>query len=635
MKRIIGIIFLSLACVAVLVLVVVGVLLATLDVNNYKEEISAAVQKATGRVLIFEGDLKTSFFPTLALETGRLRLEDPPGFGQDPFASVESASFSLALGPLFHGEARVKEVTLRGVTVKLVRASDGAVNWEMGPAKPAKEGVRPLEAPEAREKPSADSKAPADKRLDLQVDSLRCNDISVTYRDMTAGASYRLRIADFEMQNVRPDADIPITFSGSAADEASGVGVEVALIAQLRVESTGNAGLTVKNLEITARNRAKQSLAFSLAGDARYNGQSRSLVMENLKGSLAGTSYEAGFTVLLPGAEGTAPGINRDVRGSIRLGKVDLDVLLPVVESFAAEEGKVMEAGGPVAEPAEKAPSGSRHAVRPASRSAGGGMSGLHGDVQIDAAGMTVSKLPLTDISARLVVDKGAVTVTPFSFKLFDGSVNGNADCDLRADPPDVHAVAVAKGVSVRHLLLALAGKDFASGKADLNMDVQGKGLAWAELAPTLGGTAKVLVTEGEARGFNLIPSGLPGVSPVPTEFSVERLSASWTGSKGVFTSRDVLLLSPALKAEGGGTVNLPGESTAMHLDFLVGGLPPAIPLKIEGPFAALKYNVDMEALVRNTARGVLESPEKAGELLKQAPDKAGTVIKGVEGLFR
>ena len=81
--------------------------------------------------------------------------------------------------------------------------------------------------------------------------------------------------------------------------------------------------------------------------------------------------------------------------------------------------------------------------------------------------------------------------------------------------------------------------------------------------------------------------------------------------------------------------MNLPGESTAMHLEFLIGGLPPAIPLKIEGPFAALKYNVDMEALVRNTAKGVLESPEKAGELLKQAPDKAGTVIKGVEGLFR
>ena len=42
-----------------------------------------------------------------------------------------------------------------------------------------------------------------------------------------------------------------------------------------------------------------------------------------------------------------------------------------------------------------------------------------------------------------------------------------------------------------------------------------------------------------------------------------------------------------------------------------------------------------MEALVRNTAKGVLESPEKAGELLKRAPDKAGSVIKGVEGLFR
>ncbi len=617
MKRRLVIALLTTACVVLLAFVVLGILLATLNPNDYKEEIATAVQKATGRTLVFEGDLKTSFFPSLALKTGKLRLEDPPGFGQEPFISVESASFSLALGPLFRGEPQVEEIGLSGVGIKLMRASDGSANWETGLAKPEREGIETLDAPTPKTEP-------AGKGLNLRVDSLRCDDITVTYRDLRAGYSYLMRVDAFAMENVRPDADTPVSLSGSLADEASGAKATLTLAALLRLESAGNARLKVGKLEIAAENRAGQNLSFTLEGEARYTAHSHALVMENLKGSLAGSAYEAGFTVLLPGAEGTAPGVTHDVRGTVRLGETDLDALLPVLESFAPPKAK---AEGPASAPA--APP-----AKP--RAAGGnGAPGLYADVQLAVDGLTVVRLPMKDIAVRLVADKGAFTAAPFSLNLFDGSISGNAGCDLRAEPPGVHAAAVAKGVRVNPLLQALAGEESLAGRADLELDVQGKGLAWAELAPTLQGTAKVVMTEGEVRGFNLIPADLPGISPVPAEFTVERLSSSWVGSKGVFTSRDILVQSPALKVQGGGTVNLGKSSTALGLDFLVGGLPPAIPFKVEGPFASLRYGVDMEAFLKNTAEGVLRSPEKAGELLKNAPGRAGDVIKGVEGLFR
>ena len=619
MKRRILIALLGLACLVLLALVVVGVLLATLNPNDYKKEIAEAVQKATGRNLIFEGDLTTSFFPSLGLKTGRLRLEDPPGFGQDPFMSVESASFSLALGPLFTGEARVEEVALRGVSLKLVRASDGTVNWETGFAKPAEEGVRTLEEAPQASKPSG-------KNLDLRVDDLRCGDITVTYRDLRAGSSYRVRVHDLTMENVRRDTDIPVTLTGSLADEASGAKADISLSALLRLESSGDARLDLKKFEIAAENRARQSLTFSLAGEARYTAQSNTLVMEKLKGALAGTAYEAGFTVLPAGAEGTAPGVTHDVRGTVRLGKVDLDALLPVVESFAPPE-KSGDGAPPVAAPPA--------ASRASGAASGGSAPGLYADVQIAVEGLSVAKLLLTNISVRMVVDKGAVTAAPFSFHLYEGTMEGNAGCDLRAAPPGVHLAAVGRGVRVEPLLRALAETSNLSGVADLDVNVQGKGLAWAEIAPTLQGSAKVAVTNGEVRGFTLIPADLPGIRPVPAEFPLERFSASWVGSKGVFTSRDILMLSPVVKAQGGGTVDLGRSSMALAVDFLMGGVPPAIPFRVSGPFSSPHYGVDMEAFLKNTATGVLRAPEKAGELLKGAPDKAGSVVKEVEGLFR
>ena len=42
------------------------------DPNDYKQEISSQVEKATGRTLILDGDIKLSVFPWIALELGPL-----------------------------------------------------------------------------------------------------------------------------------------------------------------------------------------------------------------------------------------------------------------------------------------------------------------------------------------------------------------------------------------------------------------------------------------------------------------------------------------------------------------------------------------------------------------------------------
>ena len=73
--------------VIALVLVVVFV-----DPNDYRDDIEKMVEEKTGRELTLSGDLKLSVFPWIALESGPASLGDAPGFGPEPFVSIQRSA---------------------------------------------------------------------------------------------------------------------------------------------------------------------------------------------------------------------------------------------------------------------------------------------------------------------------------------------------------------------------------------------------------------------------------------------------------------------------------------------------------------------------------------------------------------
>jgi hypothetical protein len=67
--------------------------------------------------------------------------------------------------------------------------------------------------------------------------------------------------------------------------------------------------------------------------------------------------------------------------------------------------------------------------------------------------------------------------------------------------------------------------------------------------------------------------------------------------------------------------VFLAREQAEFNLDFLLGGIPPAIPVSISGPLDSLSYSVDMRAFMRNAAGTVRNLPQ---------PDKARDMLRGI-----
>ena len=110
MKRLLQIIVLGGTALVLLAALGLGILLATFNPNDYKDQLSLAVQKATGRQLVFLDNIEVSLFPALGLRTGRVALQDIGGFGAEPFLAVDSASLILAVEPLWNRVIEIDEI---------------------------------------------------------------------------------------------------------------------------------------------------------------------------------------------------------------------------------------------------------------------------------------------------------------------------------------------------------------------------------------------------------------------------------------------------------------------------------------------------------------------------------------------
>ncbi|NQV87564.1 MAG: AsmA family protein, partial [Woeseiaceae bacterium] len=100
------------------------------DPNDFREENASSVKNQTGRDLTIEGDISLEVFPWLAVDVGRASLGNAPGFGAEPMASFERASFSVRLLPaIFRQEVVVGAADIEGLRLNLAVDVRGGSNW--------------------------------------------------------------------------------------------------------------------------------------------------------------------------------------------------------------------------------------------------------------------------------------------------------------------------------------------------------------------------------------------------------------------------------------------------------------------------------------------------------------------------
>ena len=341
MPKAVKIIAAIIGVVVVLVVLAAIVLPLIIDPNDYRDQIETTVEDQTGRQMAIEGDLTLSVFPWLGVDIGRVRLGNPEGFGDEPFAAVESAGVGVKLLPLLARRLEVSTVRLEGLRLNLERLADGRTNWEDLAGEPG---------PEAAEPPAEEGPV----FTFAGVGGLRLTDALVRLTDRGTDEVVDIAIPSLSTGELAPGSTFPIEgqalvtlaaqktrldtrFRGDvtlAEDLSSTQAANVAL----DVEATGAAlpggsaaaELKFPALELNLEKMTGTLTSLTLTGTGHAGGGSQTLRLSSpaLRFNLEGPGVEVEKLEINAESEGgdlpaglsasfSAPGLNVDLAGQI------------------------------------------------------------------------------------------------------------------------------------------------------------------------------------------------------------------------------------------------------------------------------------------------------------------------------
>ena len=271
--------------------------------------------------------------------------------------------------------------------------------------------------------------------------------------------------------------------------------------------------------------------------------------------------------------------------------------------------------------------------------------------IGVRAARFKARDIEAENVNLAVTLDNGLLTARLTEFRLYGGQGVVTMILNARQSTPRYSITADISALEALPFLTAAAGFERLEGLGRLQLDLSGTGASPAAMMRSLDGTGSFNFADGAIVGVNLaqvirtvqqaietgsLPSGF--ADSEQTDFSA--LSGSFNVRQGVAQNIDLAMLSPLLRVEGAGTLNLAEQLidyrlTPRAVQTLAGqggatdlqGL--AVPVRIRGGFNDVSVSVDFEAVARDLVR------LRAGSLIGGQAGQALTDGRSLEDVAR
>ena len=668
--------------VVVLFAGVLAFIAATFDPNQYKGQIADLVKEKTHRTLTIEGDIRLTLFPRVGVQLGKTRLSEFRG--DKEFAGLEQMRVSLALLPLLSKQVVVDQVQLDGLRANLVKHKDGTTNFSdlLG----AEEAAAPAPAP------PSEAAAPIKFDIDgIKVskgavswkDEAAGTEYTVSELNLETGRVAPGVPVEFELAAAftasEPKIDLKLQGAGNVTADPQNRTFSVAVLtasvsaqgpqleADLNIKLSGVEGsaksMQVREFLITVDakqgdNAVKGTLSTPITADfetqlfelpklaGELDVASPALPMKKLKVPLAGTVRadlgkqkvnadltarfdESNIKARIDMADFSAP----FTRFDIAIDKLNLDRYLPPPEKGATS---AQQASAPAEQPIDFSPIKKLN---------------LAGSLRIDE--LIASNVKAQNVRMDVKVRDGRLEANPLSANLYQGSTKGTAS--VNANNNQLAIKQTLSGVSIGPLLRDALNQDLLDGRGNVALDVTATGNTVSAIKKTLNGSAALNLQDGAIKGINLAQSlrnakamfsggtrdsEQAAAAGEKTDFS--ELIASFVIRDGAAHNDDLLAKSPFLRLTGAGAVNIVegslnylAKATAVATSTGQGGKELAdirgltLPVRISGPFTALKYKLEFGSAFSDSAKQQVE--EKKEELKDKLEDKLRSRLPGAK----
>ena len=363
-----------------------------------------------------------------------------------------------------------------------------------------------------------------------------------------------------------------------------------------------------------------KSISSEMKGSVQIDG-TRQSVQANLAGGLLQSQIKARVAV----NNFSAPAIRFDVD----VDQFDADLYMPKEKAAAGATKKADAAEQPLDLTALKTLN-------------------LEGGVRIGA--LKVANVKLAQVRLDVKAHNGQLNVNPLSANLYQGSINGSISLNVQA-APSIAINQKLSGINIAPLLQDALNLDMLEGRGNLSLNLSAQGNTVSMLKKALRGDMALNLTDGAVKGINvakkirdaqaMLGKGSSQTQAADknekTDFSEMR--ATFKVNNGVAHNEDLSLKSPLLRVSGNGDVDL-GHDTINYLvkatlaktlagqggTDKVGGL--TVPVRVSGPYTSLKYTLDFNAMVSDTAKQKIEV--KKEELKTKVQDQLKDKLKGL-----
>jgi len=625
----------------VIIVVLAGIIIPFLIPESvYRERAQIAASESLGREVVLAGEVSLRLLPNVQIQAQDVSIANEEGFGETAFAEMAEMRVGLQLIPLLSRNVVIDEFVLIDPTIRLEQR-ENLNNWSLGP-----------DANDAAPAPSSDGfvRRPGALPFEASFGDIRIENGSISF---TNGAETR-RIEGLDLSIRMPGLDQPLDITGELT--ADGENLTLALhLGSVRGFFEGEQVATRLDLGGNLID-----LGFNgniLEGeDLRYSGRFsadipsiRALAafadsplpagegLENfelsgiLSGGMNSISLDASDSgrndhIRLDDIAGTGrlavslSGARPSIDGALTLPSLDVTPYMPV-----APENPSASSGVPAwsTDPIELAALGL-----------------VDASLELNVGELTLQDIEISDAAMTVALVNSRLEANLTRISLYDGSGRATIVANGRGTTPSFRIFADLQSISALPLLEAAAGFDRLSGNGRLNIDLLTSGNSQAELMNGLGGTGGFAFSDGAIRGVNLAQAirgiesaltnrSLPDGFGEQEETDFSALEGTFTVANGIATNSDLVMLSPLVRVDGAGTVDIGGQTLDYRLRPRAvasiqgqGGQRDlqgvVVPIVINGTFNEPRVGIDWDvvgrALLQGTVSNIIggEDPEDA-----------------------
>jgi uncharacterized protein involved in outer membrane biogenesis len=547
-------------------IVIVGVLLARLDVNGYRPEIGAALSERLGREVTLKGPIHWGFSPTsgIDLSVKDVIVANPAGSSRPVLAQIGRLSLAVALRPLWRHELDIESLDAADVSVHLDQSAVSSANGAPGA-------------------PASNLSAHPDKPLAFHVGRTSLKNATLVIQNQNGGTT-TYKIDGLTLASKGSELEL------SAKGSVNG--------APLELDVRGPKGF--ERVRIAP---------WPFAGKARYAGynvkakgtldlQGKKIDLDPLTLTAGSASLAAKLAIAYGGAR---PVVRGNVSGD-RLDLKDLERALPgganareasSAKPEAIADRKDLSGRSPV--PFENLKAADVHLV-------------------VALGDVPVGKASFKQVHATVDLSDGSLSFSPVTALFAGGRIDGQIEFDAQKSPVRARAV-----VTVRQVELAQLGKiggfhSLFEGRSDIYYDLQSVGGAARELASHVRGRINIVMGRGAMKASVLSGQAtallyvlVPG-SGGNEASRVNCLAARFNVFGERMQSNGIILDTGVVTATGAGEVNLGDKTIDMVVNSrpkipMVGSFTPAV--RILGSLANPRFSVDAASYVQK-AEGLL-----------------------------